>query len=67
KTGRGWSVVRRAGSSTSSYIFSFALLLNLLIFTIFTSIRISDKLDEDYLEKVIKEAYYCIWPFSILS
>ncbi|CAN1316525.1 hypothetical protein LINPERPRIM_LOCUS30097 [Linum perenne] len=55
KKGRGWSVVRRAGPSTSSYVFAFALPLSLLIFTIFTSIRISDKLDEDYLEEVIKE------------
>ncbi|CAN1316524.1 hypothetical protein LINPERPRIM_LOCUS30097 [Linum perenne] len=66
KKGRGWSVVRRAGPSTSSYVFAFALPLSLLIFTIFTSIRISDKLDEDYLEEVIKECYnYCIWSFSI--
>ncbi|CAN1128283.1 hypothetical protein LINPERHAP2_LOCUS4539 [Linum perenne] len=52
KKGRGWSVVRRAGPSTSSYVFAFALPLSLLIFTIFTSIRISDKLDEDYLEEL---------------
>ncbi|CAN1316523.1 hypothetical protein LINPERPRIM_LOCUS30097 [Linum perenne] len=54
KKGRGWSVVRRAGPSTSSYVFAFALPLSLLIFTIFTSIRISDKLDEDYLEEVLE-------------
>ncbi|CAI0560306.1 unnamed protein product [Linum tenue] len=51
KTERGWTVVRRAGPSTSSYIFALALPLSLLVFTVFTSIRIADKLDSDYLEE----------------
>ncbi|CAL1411743.1 unnamed protein product [Linum trigynum] len=52
KTERGWTVVRRAGPSTSSYIFALALPLSLLVFTVFTSIRIADKLDSDYLEEL---------------
>ncbi|CAI0560305.1 unnamed protein product [Linum tenue] len=54
KTERGWTVVRRAGPSTSSYIFALALPLSLLVFTVFTSIRIADKLDSDYLEELIE-------------
>ncbi|KAI4333036.1 hypothetical protein L6164_017892 [Bauhinia variegata] len=50
---RGLSVVTRAGPSTSSYVFAFALPLSLLAGTIFTSIRIADKLDADFLEEVL--------------
>ncbi|CAN0917197.1 hypothetical protein LINGRAHAP2_LOCUS30138 [Linum grandiflorum] len=52
KMGRWWRVVRRGAPSTSSYVFAFALPFSLLIFTIFTSIRIADKLDQDYLEEL---------------
>ncbi|CAI9769462.1 unnamed protein product [Fraxinus pennsylvanica] len=51
------SVVTRAGPSTSSYIFAFVLPLSLLAVTVFTSIRIADKLDQKFLEEVaINEA-----------
>lgn len=50
--GRGLTVVTRAGPGTSSYIFAFVLPLSLLAITVFTSIRIADKLDEDFLEEV---------------
>ncbi|KAJ7982280.1 high chlorophyll fluorescence [Quillaja saponaria] len=58
---RGLTVLTRAGPNTNSYIFAFALPLSLLAITIFTSIRIADKLDRDFLEEVaineaIKEA-----------
>jgi hypothetical protein len=45
-------VVTRAGLSANSYVLAFLLPLSLLAATIFTSIRIADKLDQDYLEEV---------------
>ncbi|KZV54456.1 hypothetical protein F511_09771 [Dorcoceras hygrometricum] len=49
---RGVSVVTRAGGiSSSSYIFAFVLPLSLLAITIFSSIKISDKLDEKFFEE----------------
>ncbi|KAL9407235.1 hypothetical protein Peur_004207 [Populus x canadensis] len=58
---RGLTVVTRAGLSANSYVLAFLLPLSLLAATIFTSIRIADKLDQDYLEELeiiqaIKEA-----------
>ncbi|KAJ7949279.1 high chlorophyll fluorescence [Quillaja saponaria] len=54
---RGLTVVTRAGPNRNSYIFAFALPLSLLAITIFTSIRIADKLDSDFLEEIaINEA-----------
>ncbi|XVE90786.1 hypothetical protein DITRI_Ditri20bG0104600 [Diplodiscus trichospermus] len=47
---RGLTVVTRAGANTSSYVFAIAFPLTLLAATIFTSIRIADKLDKDFLE-----------------
>ncbi|KAG6791067.1 hypothetical protein POTOM_000177 [Populus tomentosa] len=52
---RGLTVVTRAGLSANSYVLAFLLPLSLLAATIFTSIRIADKLDQDYLEEVIAE------------
>ncbi|KAL5543649.1 hypothetical protein UlMin_007433 [Ulmus minor] len=49
---RGLSLVTRAGPTTSSYIFAFVLPFSLIILTVFTSIRIADKLDRDFLEEV---------------
>ncbi|RWR76126.1 HIGH CHLOROPHYLL FLUORESCENCE 153-like protein [Cinnamomum micranthum f. kanehirae] len=51
-------VVARAGPpSTTSLIFAFVFPLSLLLVTIFTSIRIADKLDQQYLEELaINEA-----------
>ncbi|GLT66019.1 hypothetical protein SLA2020_384150 [Shorea laevis] len=49
---RGETVVTSAGPSTSSYVFAFALPLSLLAATIFTSIRVADKLESDYLEEL---------------
>lgn len=46
-------VVARAGPpSTTTLIFAFVFPLSLLLVTIFTSIRIADKLDQQYLEEV---------------
>lgn len=42
----------RAGPNTSSYLFAFAVPFSLLAVTIFTSIKIADKLDRDFLEEV---------------
>ncbi|KAK6928824.1 hypothetical protein RJ641_005029 [Dillenia turbinata] len=54
---RGLSVITRAGPSTSSYLFAFLLPLSLLAATVFTSIKIADKLDQQYLEELaINEA-----------
>ncbi|KAF5742425.1 hypothetical protein HS088_TW09G00473 [Tripterygium wilfordii] len=59
---RGIAVVTRAGTpSTSSYVFAITLPLSLLAVTVFTSLRIADRLDRDYLEELaineaIKEA-----------
>ncbi|XVF40829.1 hypothetical protein PTKIN_Ptkin01aG0147800 [Pterospermum kingtungense] len=47
---RGLAVVTRAGANTSSYVFAFVFPLSLLAVTIFTSIKIADKLDKDFLE-----------------
>uniref|UniRef100_A0A2C9UY86 Uncharacterized protein n=1 Tax=Manihot esculenta TaxID=3983 RepID=A0A2C9UY86_MANES len=52
RTMRGSTLVTRAGPSTTSYVFAFVFPLSLLIGTIFTSIRIADKLDRDYLEEL---------------
>ncbi|PSS26489.1 Proteinase-activated receptor 1 like [Actinidia chinensis var. chinensis] len=49
---RGSSVVTRAGPGTNTYIFAFVLPLSLLAITVFTSIRIADKLDREFLEEV---------------
>ncbi|KAB1224929.1 hypothetical protein CJ030_MR1G014015 [Morella rubra] len=49
---RGSTVVTRAGPSTNSYLFAFALPFSLLAITIFASIRIADKLDRDYLQEL---------------
>ncbi|XP_043723441.1 uncharacterized protein LOC122670566 [Telopea speciosissima] len=49
---RGLVVRTRAGPSTSSLIFAFVFPLSLLLATIFTSIKIADKLDRDFLEEV---------------
>ncbi|KAF3437383.1 hypothetical protein FNV43_RR20136 [Rhamnella rubrinervis] len=48
---RGLTVVTRASPSTSTYIFAFLLPFSLILITVFTSIRIADKLDEDFLEE----------------
>ncbi|VVA99817.1 unnamed protein product [Arabis nemorensis] len=58
---RDCSVVARAGPSTSSYLLAFAIPASLIAATVFTSIKIADKLDQDFLEDIalnqaIKEA-----------
>ncbi|KAJ4977565.1 hypothetical protein NE237_008345 [Protea cynaroides] len=50
---RGLVVRTRAGPSANSLIFAFVLPLSLLVATIFTSIKIADKLDRDYLEDLV--------------
>ncbi|XP_042514759.1 uncharacterized protein LOC122089249 [Macadamia integrifolia] len=49
---RGLVVRTRAGPSTSSLVFAFVFPLSLLLATIFTSIKIADKLDRDFLEEL---------------
>ncbi|XP_006284685.2 uncharacterized protein LOC17877448 [Capsella rubella] len=49
---RDSSVVTRAGPSTSSYLLAFAIPATLIAATVFTSIKIADKLDEDFLEDI---------------
>ncbi|XP_057456305.1 uncharacterized protein LOC130747386 [Lotus japonicus] len=49
---RGAAVVTRAGPSTSNFIFAFTLPLSLLAITVFTSLRIGYKLDQDFLEEM---------------
>ncbi|WCJ39003.1 high chlorophyll fluorescence 153 [Euphorbia peplus] len=50
---RRLAVVTRAGPpSTNSYIFAFVFPMSLLVGTIFTSIKIGEKLDRDYLEEL---------------
>ncbi|XP_039038985.1 uncharacterized protein LOC120176672 [Hibiscus syriacus] len=47
---RGLQVVTRAGANANSYALAAVLPLSLLAVTIFTSIKIADKLDKDFLE-----------------
>ncbi|XP_068329162.1 uncharacterized protein [Pyrus communis] len=49
---RGLAVVTRAGPTTSQYVFAFVLPLSLIAVTVFTSIRVADKLDRDFLEEM---------------
>ncbi|KAJ9685509.1 hypothetical protein PVL29_017522 [Vitis rotundifolia] len=49
---RGLSVVTRAGPSTSSYVFAFVFPLSLLAVTIFTSLRVDDKLEREFREEL---------------
>ncbi|KAM7512377.1 hypothetical protein LguiB_011252 [Lonicera macranthoides] len=53
KAHRGMSVLTRGAPGPSTYIFAFVFPLSLLAVTIFTSIRIADKLDQDFLEEVL--------------
>ncbi|KAK1392551.1 High chlorophyll fluorescence 153 [Heracleum sosnowskyi] len=52
KSRRGWSVVTRAVPGPNTYIFAFVFPLSLLVATVFTTLRISDKLDEDFLQEL---------------
>ncbi|KAI5667840.1 hypothetical protein M9H77_17693 [Catharanthus roseus] len=52
KKKRGVSVITRAGPSSTSYIFAFVFPLSLLAVTIFSAMRISDELDEKFLEEL---------------
>ncbi|KAL8125811.1 hypothetical protein AgCh_013193 [Apium graveolens] len=51
KSRRGSWVVTRAVPGPNTYIFAFVFPLSLLVATIFTTLRISDKLDEDFLQE----------------
>ncbi|CAI8596070.1 unnamed protein product [Vicia faba] len=46
------TVVTRAGVNASSYAFAIALPLSLLAVTIFTALRIGEKLDQDFYEEM---------------
>ncbi|CAK8564977.1 unnamed protein product [Lathyrus sativus] len=51
------TVVTRAGANANSYAFAIALPLSLLVVTVFTALRIGEKLDKDYYEEMaINEA-----------
>ncbi|XP_050231793.1 uncharacterized protein LOC126680673 [Mercurialis annua] len=52
KPRRSLSVITRAAPSTTTYVVAFLIPLSMLIGTIITSLRISDKLDRDYLEEL---------------
>uniref|UniRef100_A0A1J3IUB1 High chlorophyll fluorescence 153 n=1 Tax=Noccaea caerulescens TaxID=107243 RepID=A0A1J3IUB1_NOCCA len=52
RSNRDRSVVARAGPSTSSYLLAFAIPATLIAATVFTSIKIADKLDVDFLEDI---------------
>ncbi|KAJ4913647.1 high chlorophyll fluorescence 153 [Raphanus sativus] len=49
---RDCSVMVRAGPSTSSYLLAFAIPATLIAATVFTSAKIADKLDDDFLEDI---------------
>ncbi|KAM1229436.1 hypothetical protein ACFX2G_040615 [Malus domestica] len=49
---RGLAVLTRAGPTTSQYVFAFVLPLSLIAVTVFTSIRVADKLDRDFIEEM---------------
>ncbi|KAK8508249.1 hypothetical protein V6N12_019428 [Hibiscus sabdariffa] len=49
---RGLEVVTRAGANASSYVLAAVLPFSLLAITIFTSIKVADNLDKDFLEDV---------------
>ncbi|XP_054816585.1 uncharacterized protein LOC129316277 [Prosopis cineraria] len=49
---RRLTVVTRAGPSSSSYFFAFALPFSLLAITIVASWRIGDRLDREFLEEM---------------
>lgn len=53
---RECSYVARAGPSTSSYLLAFAIPATLIAATVFTSAKIADKLDDDFLEDVSKDS-----------
>lgn len=59
KSRRGSWVVTRAVPGPNTYIFAFVFPLSLLVATIFTTLRISDKLDEDFLQEVYTCLYKC--------
>ncbi|CAL5201540.1 unnamed protein product [Lathyrus oleraceus] len=46
------TVVTRAGANASSYAFAIAMPLSLLGITVFTALRIGEKLDQDYYEEM---------------
>ncbi|XP_052171741.1 uncharacterized protein LOC127787709 [Diospyros lotus] len=49
---KGLSVVTRAAPGASTYVFALVLPLSLLAITVFTSIRIADKLDKAFIEEI---------------
>ncbi|CAJ2639013.1 uncharacterized protein LOC123918461 [Trifolium pratense] len=51
---RSATVVTRAGANASSYAFAIALPLSLLAVTVFTALRIGQKLDQDFYEEMAK-------------
>ena len=53
KSSRGLSVVTKGGGpSSTSYIFAFIFPISLVAVTIFTAMRITDELDQKFLEEV---------------
>ncbi|PIA53707.1 hypothetical protein AQUCO_00900352v1 [Aquilegia coerulea] len=54
KKKRRLEVVTRAGLSSTNLIFAFVMPITLVLVTVFTSIKIADKLDEDFMEELAK-------------
>nr|XP_027107054.1 uncharacterized protein LOC113727219 [Coffea arabica] len=53
KSSRGLSVVTKGGGpSSTSYIFAFIFPISLVAVTIFTAMRITDELDQKFLEEL---------------
>ncbi|WZY68444.1 hypothetical protein YC2023_000684 [Brassica napus] len=63
---RDCSLVARAGPSTSSYLLAFAIPATLIAATVFTSAKIADKLDDDFLEDVSLE-FVSVSPIVLLG
>lgn len=55
-------MVVRASPGVNSYIFAFVLPLSLLAVTTFVSIRIADKLDDEFLQEVMPSYFLCLIP-----
>ncbi|ONI20646.1 hypothetical protein PRUPE_2G027100 [Prunus persica] len=63
---RGLTVVTRAGPTTNQYVFAFVMPLSLIAVTVFTSMRIADKLDEEFLEE-IASVFIFIFVFVVIG
>ncbi|TXG55908.1 hypothetical protein EZV62_017221 [Acer yangbiense] len=60
-------VVTRAGPTTSNYIFAFVLPLSLLAITVFASIKVADKLDDEFLEEVLIKIFIVLTSYDMFK